>query len=162
MPIPGHLTVTGEQQGVIEGSCDLEGREGTILVQAFDHVVEVPANENGIPSGRRAHRPATITKEIDKATPKLYQALCMGERMSELRLDWYRLDQMGSQELYFSARFEGALITRIKPWVPNVLVPANAGMRHMEDVSFTYEKIIWSWEPDGIEFEDVWGEMANG
>lgn len=162
MPIPGHLSITGEQQGAIEGSCDLEGREGTILVQAFHHLVDVPSDERGIPSGRRAHRPATITKEIDKATPKLYQALCTGEKLSEIRLDWYRLDQMGSQELYFSTRFEGALVTSIKPWVPNVLMPANAALRHMEDMSFTYEKVIWSWEPDGIEFEDVWGEMAGG
>ena len=161
MPTPGHLSITGEQQGAIEGGCDLEGREGTILVQAFQHIVEVPSDERGIPSGRRAHRPATITKEVDKATPKLYQALCTGERLSQVRLDWYRLDQMGSQELYFSATFEGALVTAIKPWVPNALDAKNAGLRHMEDVSFTYEKVIWSWEPDGIEYEDVWGEMAG-
>jgi len=26
----------------------------------------------------------------------------------------------------------------------------------MEEVSFTYSKIIWTWEPDGIEAEDSW------
>lgn len=26
----------------------------------------------------------------------------------------------------------------------------------MEDIALTYEKIVWTWEPDGIEAEDSW------
>jgi type VI secretion system secreted protein Hcp len=26
----------------------------------------------------------------------------------------------------------------------------------MESISFTYKKIKWTWEPDGIEAEDFW------
>ena len=26
----------------------------------------------------------------------------------------------------------------------------------MEDISFTYEKITWTFDPDGIEAEDSW------
>ncbi len=164
MPMPGNLTITGEVQGQIEGSCEMEGREDTILVQAFDHLVEIPADERGVPSGRRVHRPLTITKEIDIATPKLYQALCTGEFLTDVTLEWYRLDGMGQQEQYFTIQLENALISRIRPWVPNVLDRANETLRHMEDVSFTYEKIIWTWEPDGIEFEDTWlaGEAGGG
>lgn len=161
MPMPGNLTITGEVQGQIEGSCELEQREGTILVQAFDHVVEIPTDDRGIASGRRAHRPMTITKEIDRSTPMLYQALCTGELLTDVKLDWYRLDGSGDEELYFSIELENAMITRIHPWVPNVLDRKSEGLRHMEDVSIAYERIIWTWEPDGIEFEDQWGEMVE-
>jgi type VI secretion system secreted protein Hcp len=161
MPMPGNLTITGEVQGQIEGSCELEEREGTILVQAFDHVVEIPTDDRGIASGRRAHRPMTITKEIDRSTPMLYQALCTGELLTDVKLDWYRLDGSGEEELYYSIELENAMITRIHPWVPNVLDRSSEGLRHMEDVSIAYERIIWTWEPDGIEFEDQWGEMVE-
>ena len=161
MPMPGNLTITGEVQGLIEGSCELEEREGTILVQAFDHVVEIPTDDRGIASGRRAHRPMTITKEIDRSTPMLYQALCTGELLTDVKLDWYRLDGSGEEELYYSIELENAMITRIHPWVPNVLDRSSEGLRHMEDVSIAYERIIWTWEPDGIEFEDQWGEMVE-
>ncbi len=161
MPMPGNLIITGEEQGLIEGSCELEEREGTILVQAFDHTVEVPTDEQGIAAGRRVHRPIMITKEIDRSTPMLYQALCTSELLTEVKLDWYRIDGTGTQELYFSMLMENALITRIHPWVPNVLDRANETLKHMEDVSISYEKIIWTWEPDGIEFEDAWGEFAE-
>ncbi len=34
MPSPAYMQVQGEKQGKIEGSCDIKGREGTILVQS--------------------------------------------------------------------------------------------------------------------------------
>ena len=159
MPMPGNLTITGEVQGEIEGSCDLDNREGTILVQAFDHVVEIPTDDRGIASGRRKHSPISITKEIDRSTPMLYQALCTGELLTSVILDWYRIDGTGEDELYYTMELENAMITRIHPWVPNVLDRSTENLRHMEDVSIAYESIIWTWEPDGIEYEDTWGEQ---
>ncbi|MAF03341.1 MAG: type VI secretion system tube protein Hcp, partial [Herbaspirillum sp.] len=38
----------------------------------------------------------------------------------------------------------------------NCLTPTNQQMGHMEDISFTYEKITWTFDPDGIEAEDSW------
>lgn len=35
MPMPAHMTLEGETQGNIEGSCTMQGREGTILVQSW-------------------------------------------------------------------------------------------------------------------------------
>jgi type VI secretion system secreted protein Hcp len=161
MPMPGNLIITGEEQGLIEGSCELEDREDTILVQGFDHVVEIPTDERGVASGRRVHRPMTIIKEIDKSTPMLYQALCSNELLTEVTLNWYRLDGTGDYELYYSIYLENGFITRIRPWVPNVLDRKNETLRHMEDISIAYEKIIWTWEPDGIEYEDTWGKMDD-
>ena len=161
MPMPGNLIITGEEQGLIEGSCELEDREDTILVQGFDHVVEIPTDSRGVASGRRVHRAMTLTKEIDKSTPMLYQALCTNEMLTEVILNWYRLDGTGEYEKYFYITMENAFITRIRPWVPNVLDRANETMKHMEDISLSYEKIIWTWEPDGIEYEDAWGEFAE-
>jgi type VI protein secretion system component Hcp len=33
---------------------------------------------SGLPTGKRQHKPVTITKEVDKATPKLAEAVCNG------------------------------------------------------------------------------------
>jgi type VI secretion system secreted protein Hcp len=161
MPIPGHLRITGEEQGAIEGSCEWEGREDTILVQAFDHVVELPTDDRGIASGRRVHRPIVITKEIDRSSPMLYQALCTGELLTDMELEWYRIDGTGDEELYYTMSMFNGLITKIHPWVPNVLDQKNAHLKHMEDVHISYEKVIWTWEPDGIEFEDAWSGVDS-
>jgi len=156
MPMPGNLTLVGKEQGPIEGSCDIEGREETILVQSFKHVVDLPSNESGLPSGKRIHRPLMITKEVDKSTPKLYQALCTGEPMSEATLRWYRMDGAGEELQFFTVMLQNALIVKIESWVPDVLDKQNAQYGNMENLWFTYEVIRWTWEEDGIEYEEHW------
>jgi type VI secretion system secreted protein Hcp len=130
-------------------------------VLAFDHVVEIPADDRGIASGRRVHRPIRITKEIDKSTPMLYQALCTGELLTEMTLEWYRIDGSGEEELYYTMQMFNGLVTKVHPWVLNTLDAANSHLKHMEDVYISYEKIIWTWEPDGIEYEDAWSGLES-
>jgi type VI secretion system secreted protein Hcp len=161
MPMPGNLTLVGKEQGSIEGSCDIEGREETILVQAFKHLVDLPSNEHGVPSGKRVHRPLMITKEVDKSTPKLYQALCTGEPMSEATLRWYRMDGSGEEAQFFTVMLQNALIVKIESWVPDVLDKQNASYGNMENLWFTYEVIRWTWEEDGIEYEEHWDPNAG-
>jgi type VI secretion system secreted protein Hcp len=157
MPMPCHMEVEGKNQGKIEGSCDMQGREGTILAYAMDHEIRIPRDpQSGLPSGKRIHGPLKIVKEFDKASPKLYQALCTGEHLKNVTLKWYRIDATGSEEHYFTHTMEDAVIVEIKPYVPMAFLPQNEPYRHMEEVSFTYSKIKWTWEPDGIESEDSW------
>ncbi|HRB82604.1 MAG TPA: type VI secretion system tube protein TssD, partial [Nitrospira sp.] len=98
MPIPAYLTVEVEKQGKIEGSCDLKGREGAILVQAFDHEVRIPSDpQTGLASGKRVHGPLKIVKQVDKASPLLYQALCTGEHLKSVEIKWYRIAKDGTE-----------------------------------------------------------------
>ncbi len=157
MPMPFYMTLEGVNQGNIEGSCDQTGREGTILCQAFEHNIAIPRDpQSGQPTGLRVHNPLTITKVYDKASPKLYKALCEGERMKSVNLKWYRIDPAGAEEHYFTVALEDAIVVGVHPNTPNCLDPQFASYGHMEDVSFTYRKIMWTWEPDGVAAEDDW------
>lgn len=157
MPMPSHMTVDGENQGKIDGSCDMEGREDTILVYEMTHDLHIPRDpQSGLASGKRIHGPLRIVKEFDKASPKLAQALCTGEHMKEVVIKWYRIDPKGSEEHYFTHTLQNAIVVEIKPYMPLAFLPENEPYRHMEEVSFTYEKIKWTWEVDGIEAEDSW------
>lgn len=157
MAMPSHLSLEGNTQGAIEGSCEIEGREGTILVYAMDHLINIPRDTHtGLPTGKRIHGSLKITKEVDKSSPKLYQALCSGEQCSMVQLDHYRISPQGAEENYFTIKLENAIIVDIRQWFPETLVKTNEPFKHMEDVSFSYEKIIWTWVPDGIEAEDSW------
>jgi type VI secretion system secreted protein Hcp len=151
------MELTGNNQGKIEGSCTQQGRENTILIEAMNHNVRIPRDpQSGLPTGKRVHEALTVTKVYDKSSPKLYQALCTGERFSEVVIKWYRIDPTGAEEHYFTHKLENAILVDIKPWMPNCLDPTTESYQHMEDLSFTYGKIIWTWEPDGIESEDSW------
>jgi type VI secretion system secreted protein Hcp len=76
--------------------------------------------------------------------------------MEEVVIKWYRINPAGQQDHYFTTKLEMATIVSIKASMKNCLDPANGPFGHMEEVSFTYDKIIWTWVPDGIEEEDSW------
>jgi len=157
MAMPAHLTLTGEKQGKIDGHCRIQGREKTILVYGMNHEISIPRSPtDGLSTGKRLHGPLTITKEFDTSSPKLYQALCTGEHMSNVTIKWYTINEKGHEEHYFTHTLEDAIVVSIKPSLPLTLVADNEQLRHMEEVSFTYKKIKWTWEATGIESEDSW------
>lgn len=157
MAMPSYLYLDGETQGKIDGSCTIQGHEKAILVQMVDCTIEIPKNpQTGLPSGKRKHLGMKITKDIDKSSPKIMQALCAGEHMKTVDLKFYRITKDGKEEEYYKITLTNAIIVDTRVWVPNCLEETSKPMGQMEDVTFTYEKITWTWVPDGIEAEDSW------
>ena len=157
MPMTSHMEIEGKKQGKIEGDCDMEGREGTILVYAMDHTIHIPRDpQSGLPSGKRIHSPLVVDKEIDKASPMIYQALCSGEQLKTVTIKKYRIDPMGSEEHYFTITLNDAIIVEVSPYMPIAFVKENEPYRHMEKVSFTYSEIKWTHEVDKKEAGDSW------
>lgn len=162
MAMQAHMWLEGTDQGKIEGSCDVKGREGSVLVEQFDHNITMePDRNSGLPTGNPRHEALTVCKYFDKASPKLYKALVRGERFKSVEIKWYRIKPDGKQEHYFTHKLEDAIITGIKPEMKNRLDPQNEQFQHMENVSFAYRKITWTWQPDGIGAEADWKEPSE-
>lgn len=157
MPMQAHMTLTGTNQGKIEGSCDMKGREGSIFIQEMQHNVMIPRDpHSGQPTGKRVHGPLMVCKYFDKASPKLFKALCSGERFSEVEIKWYRINENGEEEHYYTHKLENAILVEIAPYMPNALEASKDQYQHMENLHFTYEKITVTWVKDGIEAMDSW------
>lgn len=156
MPTPAYLSIEGEKQGKISagamsteslGGKSQDAHKDEIYVQAFEHVVDKPVEkETGQPTGPRVHRPMVITKEFDKSSPLLYNALVTGETMKTCELKWYRTSREGKQEHYFTMKLTDAIVTKIHAYMPNCLDENNKSLTHLEDVSFSYRKIEWKHE----------------
>ncbi|MHA1973611.1 MAG: type VI secretion system tube protein TssD [Candidatus Hodarchaeales archaeon] len=145
-----NLWLDSETEGNIEGSSKIAGREGSIDVLSFSHSIRQPVDPTtGLASGQRRHSPLKITKTIDKATPKLYQLLAENGVISSFTLKFYRLNSQDQEEHYFTINLEDAHIVSITS-------AGIAGEELLETISFTYRKIIWVWEIDGIQAEDYW------
>ncbi|MFT6154231.1 MAG: type VI secretion system secreted protein Hcp [Bermanella sp.] len=157
MALPGYMSITAENQGAIEGECDLEGRESSVVILGVNHSVKLPTDSRGLPNGRRIHLPLTILKTLDRTSPMLYQALSDGELLSSVIIDWYRMDGAGMEELYYRQTLTNAQITAIDFVVEESADVTNSRVGHMEKVSFIYDSITWSHEIDGIEYEDNFG-----
>lgn len=158
MELSAYLEITGSDQGPIQGSSARRGREDKIEVFQFNHCVEIPLGvDQSVGSGQATHRPMDVIKEVDRSTPKLYQALCQRERLEEVKLVWYRYNQAGKEDLYYAIKLQNARILRIQPWTPDLTAIDQEHIRFMEKISFGYEKIVWSWGPEGnVEYEADW------
>lgn len=157
MAMTSYLSLTGAKQGEIKGGCTQAGREKKILVYSSDHDVEIPRDTHtGLPTGQRIHHPLIITKAKDCSSPLLFQACCTGEQFTAWELQYFRINDKGQEEHYFTIKLTNAIIVRMREFTPLTFVPENKPFHDMEEVSFTYEKIAWTYETDGIEAEDDW------
>lgn len=172
MPTPAYLSLEGTKQGLITagtftedsvGNIFQEGHEDQILVQAFNHQVIIPRDpQSGQPTGQRVHKPLMITKVFDKASPLIFNALTSGERLGKCRLEWYRTSATGTQEHYFTIELEDAIIVDVQSRMPNCQDPSMAHFTHLEDVYFTYRKIVWTHEVSGTSGSDDWRTPIAG
>lgn len=157
MALPAYFSLTGSKQGKIEGSCDIKGHEGKILVQGHEHIIDIPVNiQTGLASGKRVHHPLVIRKAIDKSSPKLLQALTTGETITEALLELAHIDKNGQEVIYFTKKIENAIVISVETRTDNILDPNTNRYPDWEFVSFTYSKITETFKDGGIEATDSW------
>jgi len=151
-----YMKVKGASQGDIKGDCSQGGREGTIIGYALDHKVEIPRDTHtGLPVGQRIHHPVEVVTDVGKHSPKLFQACCSGEPC-DVELDFYRINDKGLEEKYYTIKLTKAIVIENKEWFPETFMLDNKPYKHMQTVKFSYEKIVETFVPDGIEAEDDW------
>jgi type VI secretion system secreted protein Hcp len=152
-----HMKVDG-----IDGPCRMKGREGTFEVLGLSHEVVLPFEQrNGKPRDKRVHNPVTVLKEVDSASPKLYQAICTAQKLRSVEIKWYRQDPDGGKEQhYFTTKLGTARLVSIAPKMDGVNDSSNAGKPHTEQLRFIYEEITWTDVPSGASAVDKWEEPA--
>lgn len=157
MALTSYMKVTGKTQSEIKGGCPQGGdKKDKILVYAVEHNVEIPKDTHtGLPTGQRIHHPYTITKAVDVASPKLYKACCTGEQC-DVVIDFYRIKEDGTEEKYYTVKLANAIVVSMKHFTPTTFLPENKPYHDMEQVSFTYSKITWTYNDGNIEYVDDW------
>ena len=113
-PSVSELTARAAQNNAARRSASSAGRSA---------VAPEPA-ASGAAIGKRMHQPFVITKEMDSASPKLYQAVATGEHFKEVDVDL--VSTGGHFKLY------DVLITSARK---------SASERPLETITFQYAKI---------------------
>lgn len=149
--------IKGEKQGAIKGSVTQKGREGWIECFAFEHKVHSPRDPaSGLPTGKRVHSPVKIIKPIDKSTPLLMNVLVNNENIPELELQFFSPSAAGAETNFYTIKLTNANISEIKPYMLMNRNPDYMKYPEMEEVSFTYQKVEWTFVKGGITAMDDW------
>ncbi len=162
MALNAFLTLKGQKQGLIKGSVTQKGREDSIAVHAFDHEVISPRDPaSGLPTGKRMHKPFAITKDVDKSSPLLWNALVNNETLTSWTLQCWAPapptpSAAASERQSYTITLTNASIASIHEAMPDNQNPAMQNLPLREEIAFTYQKIVWTWVDGGITAEDDW------
>jgi type VI secretion system secreted protein Hcp len=130
--VAGTLLVTGQKQGAFSTT--------SIPLSGLSHEIVSPRDTaSGLPTGKRQHKPLTITKEWGASTPKLLNALVTNENLTSVLIGLLR---------------NGQQVATIK--LTNASISSYADAGDTEHWSFTYQKIEWTWVDGGVTAQDDW------
>lgn len=151
-----NMYVTGETQGDIPGSVTRAGREDSIEVYGFSHEVVSPRDSaSGLPTGKRQHKPLTVTTPIDKSAPLLLHVWATNENLTMIRIDMWRPSRTGKELQFYTIELVNASIASM-----TVESSTEAARADRVIISFVYEKIIETWQDGGITAEDDWTQPS--
>jgi type VI secretion system secreted protein Hcp len=136
MALNAYLKLTGTKQGAIKGSTSKGKRSDAIEILEFSFGIESPRDpQSGLPTGQRRHSPITITKEVDKASPLLYQALVGNEVFKTAEFEFDGVGTSGKNSSFRTIELTNATIFSITH------SPNRHGKRS-ERISFDYEQVL--------------------
>lgn len=142
------LQIKGSGQGVLAGGVTEKGKEGSIKVVTCQNSNLSPRDAaSGQATGKRQHCPITITKEIDKASPLLAKAFKDQENLPEVTLTYYRAGKKGAIEKWYTITLKEVFISSLKS-------STGGKSQTQEEISFTFQKIEWSWFDGGVTASD--------
>ncbi len=161
MALNAYLRIKGQKTGEVKGSVKEKGREGKIMVIAVSHEIVSPRDpQSGLPTGQRMHKPFIITKESDKSSPVLYNILVNNENILEWELQFFSpvvaSSGVGQEVQTHTVKLVNANIASINFRMPNNKNPELSRYVEYEEIAFTYQKIIWTWNDGGITAADDW------
>jgi type VI secretion system secreted protein Hcp len=162
MALNAYMKLKGQKQGEIKGSVTQKGREDSIMVIAVSHEIVSPRDPaSGLPTGKRMHKPIVITKELDKSSPLLYNVLTNNENVSELEIKFWTPQikaqtGVGSEVNHYTLKLINANIASISFRMPNNRHAELMKFAEFEEIAFTYQKVIWTWNDGGVTAEDDW------
>jgi type VI secretion system secreted protein Hcp len=141
-----------------ESSQTSMGRENSIECVYFTSSVKTAREAgSGMATGRRQHEPIMIRKRIDKSTPLIAKALCENQ-VIEGKFKFFRPNPTGdgSTEQFYTVEIKKGRIASQRTWLPDTIVPASTMEPPLEEVSFVFHSIVWTYTNGGVTHEDTW------
>jgi type VI secretion system secreted protein Hcp len=113
-------------------------------------------NLTGRVTGNRLHSSYAFEKEIDSSSPYLYKALTTGKILEKAEFRFYRVNDNGMEEHYFTTLLENVKVTGVEPLIMDVKDPRWRKHGHHEYIDLRYEKITWHYLDGNIIHSDSW------
>ena len=154
----GYRTITGNAQGVISAGCSTQESIGnTYQTTHTDEIMVPPYSYNMTNVGninKQTHHPIPTTKNVNKSSPLLAQALSIREEIN-CTISFYRVSSFGMQEKFYSISINGGIIADLTLEMPHAILQHDA--EPQEHVAIRYRDITWTHHSAGTSGYSTWG-----
>lgn len=134
------------------------GRKDSIECVAYDQSVKTAREAGtGMMTGRRQYDPLKIVKRVDRASPLIMKALTNNETIDGV-FKFFRPNPTGdgTTEQFFTVEIKKGNVASVKDLVTNTLDPNLVNNPPLEEVSFVFQDIKWTFMNGGVTHEDSW------
>jgi type VI secretion system secreted protein Hcp len=138
-----HLGGKNPIHGLKLGPKDLTPRNVAQEIQ-FESVRDAAS---GLPSGKRQHKPITITQEIGASTPNLFSAASRNEVFSAINLNFLKASNPAQPEtLYYTITLTNALVTgyRRRHTEHGKVRQSGINTREVEEFDLVFQQITFT------------------
>jgi len=97
-------------------------------------------------------------KRVDKSSALLWKAWSNGEAVTTASFRFYRPSPGGSgaEEHFLTVLLENGIVAGVSTTSQDVIAAGSDAPPVMESVTFTFERITWTYEIGGVEHTDNW------
>ncbi|AOJ08697.1 Hcp family type VI secretion system effector [Burkholderia mayonis] len=125
----------------IKGESADKDHDGWIELKSWDHSIIQPRSATASTSGghtseRCEHGDMVFTKEIDMASPLLYQHASGGTTFDEVTIDFMRSDGDGQRVKYLEIKLKYVIVASVTPSVQKEGLP-------LEQFALKYAAVQW-------------------
>lgn len=139
-----YAAVRCQKQGALHSEIERHGTKYSFAALSLEYEVLVPTDAaSGHRSGKKQHRPLSMTKAWGAASPQLFQALVTNEVLDSVEIDCYGNSKDGKEELVHKLKLTNASVASFRQQAGGAYADkAGRGTGgDLETVAFAFEKI---------------------
>ena len=137
------------------------GRQDSIECVYYQQAVKTARESgSGMATGRRQYEPLLVRKRIDKASPLIMKAMVENTEIEGV-FKFFRPNPTGdgTTEQFYSVHIEKGRIASVNQYVPDSIVPATSTEPPLEEVTFVFHTITWTYTNGGVTHKDEWSNQ---
>jgi type VI secretion system secreted protein Hcp len=132
-------------------------RADSIECLSYEQGLVLPGDgSSGMAIGRRQYRPLIIRKRIDRSSPLLAKALTRNE-VIEGSFKFFRQSPTGDGTInqFYTVHIGQARVAGIRQYVLDTSTPGSANESPLEEVTFIYRTISWTYTEGNVTHQDA-------
>jgi type VI secretion system secreted protein Hcp len=146
--------------GGVDGESTDAAHVGWIELLAYSHGVSQTAGGDRSTGGsataeRCDHKVFTVVKTLDQASPELSLLCCDGDHIDEVRIELCMAT--GAKFKFMEYKLEDVIISAVNQFTAGAMLTA----RPLEEVSFNYGRITWTYFGQQGQVEKWWSLVEN-